>query len=507
LSTRDSDAGSQDRMPVRGFPSQKGLVMKKVFMFLSLWLLLSASTSRADVIYLKGGRKLEGEIVSQESEKVTVKVKGGTIVLDKSDIIKIEAKASPEETYQKKLAALKEDDAQAHFELALWCKKYGFYEEYEALLEKTLEIDPGHIQAKRVLREYKRSLGIPQISKEAEEGLKKEFPGFKIKRTAHYRICYNTSEDFVQRVSHFLEKVYQEYYRWFEGRGFDVHLTQDRLEVILFGSGKEFTSYITKAAKIPEDWAKRFSGLYLPEKNYMVFVDASANPNYKIIKERLLFLERKITRLQELVYGPYGSFTVEFPDGRRETLTRAQAIMLIDRDRGEVNRLLQKLVTMYNDENIIANAHEATHQLSFNTGLLNRKANVPRWLAEGMAMFFEVSHRGEYLGARSVNKERLKHFKYAARADYLIPLQEFIAKDMPMGPAPYAQAWAFYHFLVNEKEEEFFYYMEIISRLPEDKKLSPEERLQDFRSAFGHDIAALEKEWMDYMRNLAREVR
>jgi hypothetical protein len=480
---------------------------KRAFITLSLCLFLSASISLADEIYLKSGRKLEGEIISEQGQKVTVKIKGGTITLDKSDIITIEEKALPEEIYRKKLGELKADDAEAHFELALWCKRYGLYEEYEALLEKTLEIDPGHIQAQRVLREYKKSLAIPQISKEAEKRLRKEFPGFKIRRTAHYRICYNTSEDFVQRIAHFLEKVYQQFYRWFEGHGFDVQLTQERLDVILFATADEFSAYIAKTAEIPEDWARRFSGLYIPEENYMIFADATTNPNYKIYKRRLLLLEREIMRLQELAYGPYSPFTVEFPDGHRETLTKNQVLTLIDRERNEVTRLLQKLVRMYNDENIIANAHEATHQLSFNTGLLNRKANVPRWLAEGMAMFFEVSQGGEYLGSRSLNKERLKHFKLAARANYLVPLEEFIAEDMLMGPAPYAQAWALYYFLVNEKATGFADYMKIISGLPENKKFSPEERLKDFRRAFGSDIAGLEEQWMRYMEALARDVK
>jgi len=481
--------------------------MKKFLIILSLWLFLSASTSLADVIHLKGGRKLEGEIISERGEKVKVKIKGGTITLNKSDILKVEEKVSLEEFHQKKLAELKEDDAEAHFELALWCKRYGLYKEYEALLEKTLKINPEHTQAKRVLREYKKSLGIPTISKEAEERLRKEFAGFKIKRTAHYLICYNTSEDFVQRTGRFLEKVYHEYYRWFESSGFDVHLTQDRLEVILFNSGEEFTAYISKDAKIPEDWARNFAGLYLPEENYIIFADATTRPSYKILKKRLLFLERQIMNLQQKVYGPYSSFVVEFPDGHRETLSKRETIALIHRDRDEVTKLLTKVVTMYNDENLTTNAHEATHQLSFNTGLLNRKANVPRWLAEGMAMFFEVSHRGKYLGARSVNKMRLKRFKSVARANHLIPLKEFISGDMPMGLASYAQAWAFYHFLVNEKEKEFADYMKIISLLPENKEISPEERLRHFRSAFGNDILALEKEWMEYMKTLARRVR
>ena len=481
--------------------------MKRVFIILSLWLFLSAAISLADVIHLKGGRKIEGEVISEWGEEVQVKIKGGTITLKKSDIVRIEEKASPEEIYQKKLAELKEDNAETHFELALWCKKYGLYKEYEALLEKTLKINPEHIQAKRVLREYKKSLAIPGISKEAEERLKKEFPGFKIKRTAHYRICYNTSEAFVQRIAPFLEKVYQGFYRWFESHGFDIHLTQNRLEAILFDSAEEFTAYISKAAEIPEDRARNFAGLYIPQENYMVFADATTQANYKILKKQFLRLEKQIINLQEMVYGPYSSFVVEFPDGHKETLGRGQAIALIERDRAQVTKLLQKVVTVYNDENLTTNAHEATHQLSFNTGLFNRKANVPRWLAEGMAMFFEVAYQGKYLGARSINKKRLKQFKSAAEANYLTPLEKFISEDMPMGRAGYVQAWAFYHFLVNEKEKEFADYMKIISRLPEGEEISSEERLKHFRSAFGTDILALEKEWMEYMKTLARRVR
>ena len=39
---------------------------------------------------------------------------------------------------------------------------------------------------------------------------------------------------------------------------------------------------------------------------------------------------------------------------------------------------------------MITLSHEATHQLTFNTGLLNRKGDVPMCIAEGLAVYGEI---------------------------------------------------------------------------------------------------------------------
>ena len=51
--------------------------------------------------------------------------------------------------------------------------------------------------------------------------------------------------------------------------------------------------------------------------------------------------------------------------------------------------------------------HEATHQLTFNTGLLDRQGDVPVAVSEGLAMYAELGHDGRsVLGM--INRPRLE---------------------------------------------------------------------------------------------------
>src|SRR5438132_205460 len=80
--------------------------------------ILSAPAARADVITLVEGGRLEGEIVSETADDITVKV-GSTSTTIKRDAIKsIEKKPSPAKELEARRAALAPDDVAGRVELA-----------------------------------------------------------------------------------------------------------------------------------------------------------------------------------------------------------------------------------------------------------------------------------------------------------------------------------------------------------------------------------------------------
>src|SRR5262249_45777967 len=60
-----------------------------------------------------------------------------------------------------------------------------------------------------------------------------------------------------------------------------------------------------------------------------------------------------------------------------------------------VNRRAEEFRT---ETNIAVIMHEVAHQLSFNTGMLNRDGDVPVWLAEGLACYCEPTVNGAWQG-------------------------------------------------------------------------------------------------------------
>ena len=106
-------------------------------------LFASLPSAHADVFVLEDGRSIEGDIVKQDSETVTIKTKSGiNVTLKRWEITRTVTSSKLKEEYKKKLAAIKKGDAQAHFELAKWCLKNGLKKEAKTQFEKTLKIDP-----------------------------------------------------------------------------------------------------------------------------------------------------------------------------------------------------------------------------------------------------------------------------------------------------------------------------------------------------------------------------
>ena len=54
------------------------------------------------------------------------------------------------------------------------------------------------------------------------------------------------------------------------------------------------------------------------------------------------------------------------------------------------------------EQSVATIIHEATHQIAFNSGLQTRFADVPLWVSEGMAVFFETPDLQSAKGWRTI---------------------------------------------------------------------------------------------------------
>jgi hypothetical protein len=111
--------------------------------------------------------------------------------------------------------------------------------------------------------------------------------------------------------------------------------------------------------------------------------------------------------------------------------------------------------------NTIALAHEATHQLTFNTGLLDRRGDVPLCISEGLAMFVEVRTPTGKSPPGRPNPGRLQGLTLGLRRGLSwIPADRLIADDGPLeGDAgelaqqlAYAQSWLLVYHLMKDPD-------------------------------------------------------
>lgn len=154
--------------------------------------------------------------------------------------------------------------------------------------------------------------------------------------------------------------------------------------------------------------------------------------------------------------------------------------------------------------------HEGTHQLMFNRGLQTRFAECPLWLNEGIAIYFETpdvkSARGWKVPGL-VNHQRLTTFlRYLSRrpagalATMIQSDDQF--RDPQAGVEAYAEAWAFNHFLLNKHSREYVKYLTHMSTKEALVEETPETRLAEFKKYLGEDLAALDNEFIGYVRQL-----
>ena len=66
----------------------------------------------------------------------------------------------------------------------------------------------------------------------------------------------------------------------------------------------------------------------------------------------------------------------------------------------------------------------------------------------------------------------------------------------------YSQAWALSYFLIETRPAKYVKYLKRIAQRDPLKSYPPEERLSDFKSAFGDDLEKLETSMLRYTKKL-----
>lgn len=117
-----------------------------------LFLTLFALPLFADVFELQNGKQIEGNIVREIGDLVSIRKLDGTIVtLDRSEIAKIRKSATPLDEYQKKAEKVKDDDLKAQIELAEWCQAQGMKTQAATHWKIVIRLSPDNFEGRKAL--------------------------------------------------------------------------------------------------------------------------------------------------------------------------------------------------------------------------------------------------------------------------------------------------------------------------------------------------------------------
>ena len=106
-----------------------------------------------DIVVLKTGARMEGEVVAQDDDAITLRIRNAEIEIKRATIKEIIEQKTPRELYEKMLESLADDDADGHYHVALYCINENMRDDAVELLRRAVQLRPGFAEAEAKLKE------------------------------------------------------------------------------------------------------------------------------------------------------------------------------------------------------------------------------------------------------------------------------------------------------------------------------------------------------------------
>ena len=290
----------------------------------------------------------------------------------------------------------------------------------------------------------------PLDKDELAEQLREELPGVRIHHTKHYVICYNTTRAYAEWSGALFERLHRAFINYWSRRGLDLTETPP-LVALVFRDRKSYRAYGRRELG---EGIESIIGYYSYKTNRIAMYDLT--------------------------------------EGRR------------GRSAAQINAMMRR------ERTVATVIHEATHQLAFNSGLHQRFADIPLWLSEGLAIYFESpdlkSSRG-WNTIGDVNRVRLGQFRKFARERTANSLLSLVASNdrfqtAGMASEAYAESWAFCYFLIRTEPKKFASYLKLLQEKEPLREDTVEERLEDFSRVFGKLPQEMNRDFLRHMSKI-----
>ena len=173
------------------------------------WLLVvvfcvAALSIQADIIHLASGGKLEAEILEETDDYIFVRMYPNIYAkIDIERVVRIERRPTRWQMYSEKSKKIAPYDAEAHWQLAKWCKKQGLYREYKTEVEITLSLKPNHKEALKAYEEL-RAEREERIRRAQKRAAKKAVS----KKSASHKKVKSASQSKLAQIRKFIDEFF-----------------------------------------------------------------------------------------------------------------------------------------------------------------------------------------------------------------------------------------------------------------------------------------------------------
>jgi len=344
------------------------------------------------------------------------------------------------------------------------------------------------------------------ISETEEKALKRKLGNVTdVIHSAHFSIMCVGEPWITDRVITLLERVYRRFYNYFRYKKVHLKRPKSKLLAVVFERESDYKALMTKLGLDASEPTLGF--YYRPDNTLYFFVNVRSDEHMKLLKE-VKWLRNRVRDMAKLGRRLRSGSRVElsFRDGTTRTMGRSAFKKYVRTLERQHKRLLRTVNEFLRDSDMSTLAHETTHQLCFNAGLMGQKADLPIWLVEGMAMYFEESYDPKQTNIGVANKGRVRDYRYSRAAGLLLPLETVIqmrtyrSSSAAAAMADYAQFWSLAFFMYKTRPEQMAQYMNTVATYADEEEVPAAKRIGDFKKAFGNDLKLLEREWRTFMR-------
>lgn len=323
-----------------------------------------------------------------------------------------------------------------------------------------------------------------------EKKIQKELgESFKLKRTLHFSIFYDTSDEDVAVFGHAVERTYRSCMKYCLNLGIDVHQPEKKMASFFFNEFEGYKKYLDSMEGAGETTPNKL-GVFMPTTNHTYFYNYRNTPEFKSMREQAEQKLRDAGQQMRNAKDPSQRQQIENEVKRARFLINATKSF----GGGQTEETLQ---------------HEVAHQVLWNNGFHNPKEFIanPRWFAEGMAQLFEPVTDAKSGNMGVVNKSRCDVYHQIVEANRLFPLKDFIKSPRPFmrsdaGTFAYTQGWALAHYLTRVKRKELKKYVDLLNKRKKGYKSTPEEEIEAFEKCFGKLDRRWEQNWKNWMKNV-----
>ncbi|HNX68899.1 MAG TPA: DUF1570 domain-containing protein [Candidatus Omnitrophota bacterium] len=455
-----------------------------------------AQEKARDTLILKNGSMVQGVILEENENRVTIRIKGGDIGFPKADVATVrrgEALVTTADGIQPVYAPSEADAPYPRIYLKDGRVASGSNISREAgtfYLKQAVEGGGSISFGFEADKVEKLELWPPppddQLDKEFKQ-LRSFNLKYSSKEPPYYVVSTVESSDLVLYF-----RTLQQFCSDFSMKFLELIDTEKpapALGVVIFGSYDDFLKY----AGLPR--GTNLAGFYIPDKKYLVLFNVKEVDMVRFRLSRAERFEKKVGDVKTKV-ELYSSTDSAGKWAAYDFLEKIQFKVEADRMRVE---------GWARDRTMETIRHEAGHQLFDLLGIDSGSVYRGAWLSEGLAEYVSTDPLGD------VNKERLMFLRAELELGHsLMPLQYLMSikngsgirklQDPNYTLLGYAQSWAFVHFLMEKYSEPFLGYIREVMNAGKDYDAQKDIALLE--KHVGKSVKELDAEHEKYIRDI-----